>query len=93
VTVRYRNSRNSTVNYLFDFTRHQDGDNVTYSYVGPRDTSAQAFVNTMTSVADLLKMLEGQFNVTAYTSRFDLTNTKLSSTSDPDLWFVVTLSN
>ena len=93
VTVRYRNARGATVNYVFYYSRQQQGDNVNLTYLGPKDSSAEAFLNTFASVETLLGLIGREYTVTANTTRFNLTNTKLISTSDPDLWFVVTLSN
>ncbi len=90
-TFYYRNSRGGTgsVNYLFNYT--QDGDNITFTYAGPGDSAATTVLGTIPSISGLLDIFDGVQTVSAATTRFNLTDIRLSS-DDGSTWFVLTLN-
>ncbi len=89
-TLSYRNNsgRSGSVSYKYAY---QTSDNtVTLAYEGASDTTAETVLGTIPSIQNLLDVLKGTMTISASTTRFDLTNIKLTS-SDGDTWFVFTL--
>lgn len=87
ISCSYRKT-NPTLPYNYDYV--QDGDNYTFTYKGGTQTAVN-LIDRVSGLRDMLDILSQQFTVTANITKFNLSTVRLTSTSDPDLWFVVTL--
>ncbi len=92
-TISYRpqGSPQVTVTYLFDVTEVEGA--VTLAYREPVVTgsvNAQAVLDAVESVGDMLEALSGTFIGEPADSKFDLTRVKLKSADSEDKWITVT---
>ncbi len=90
-TLYYRNTsgRSGSVSYNFSCQITAEGANVTYE--GPSDATASTVLSAITSISGLLDALSGNLAISAATTRFDLTDIKLTS-ANGDAWFAFTLN-
>ena len=90
--LRYQ-EKNRTYQRPFNFGYQRSDNKLTLTYQGPAAESTQTFINTYPITEELIKMFEGQYEVTPSTTAFNLTYIKFTSTTDANSWFVVTMSN
>jgi hypothetical protein len=83
-------SANSTAAYIFeaDIT---DND-VTMKYVGPFDESATNISNVIPKISELMNVLTQEYTISPVISNFDLSKLKLTSKTNPDLWFILNIN-
>ncbi len=98
--VRYTPGTASATSVGYNYTFEMNGDKVTFGYTGhgieanlkPDQTPASTNVyNALPAVQAITAMFSQQFVVTNALTKFDVTRVKLTSVSDPDLWFTVTI--
>lgn len=95
--VRYTPGTSTPTNTGYNYNFETSGDRATFSYVSPgvdakgSDTAATNVRNTLASVATIIDLLSQEFVVSAAITSFDLTKLKLTSVSDPDLWFYISI--
>lgn len=74
----------------FRYSAQFDGEYLTLNFI---DAAAQNGRNVMNSVPEikalLTEVLAHRFKVEAYITRFNLTKIKLTSETDPEIWFVI----
>ena len=93
--VRYTPGTNTATAVGYNYTTDYTEDGVKFSYEGPgadakgATTAATNVRNTLESVANITELFSQQFVITAAVSKFNLSTLKFTSTSDPDLWFLV----
>ena len=93
--VRYTPGTNTPTSVGYNYTAEITSDGVKFNYDGPgadakgSTTAAENVRNTLSSVADVIDLLSQQFIVKAADTNFDLTQLRFTSSTDPDLWFVV----
>ena len=90
--IRYRvpgASKPSFARYLFDFTRSDD--QFAFSYISPQDddVAAKNLIERLPSISAIMNILSQEFVVTGAISPFNLSQLKLTSVNDPELWFVI----
>ena len=95
--VRYTPGTSTATSSAYNYNFEMAGDRVKFTYVAP-GADAKGSVdaatnvrNALSSVAAITDLMSQEFVVTAYQTTFDLTKMKLTSASDPDLWFVVSI--
>jgi len=75
---------------IFTFTAVQDDATHTIlGYVSPSNTSAETNYGQFSSLADLMNMFSQKFVITAEGNNFNLNKIRLTSASDPEVWFVL----
>ena len=84
--LNYRPQRGGAVNiaYNFDFTQTESG--ATISYTGPVDNSGANVLAAIPAITDLFNAFNGEYDITAGTTKFNLTNIRLSKGDNS--WFV-----
>ena len=87
--INYQMKKTATVSYNFDNSNAEDG--VTLTYLEPAADNARNFMNAINGLEDFIKLFNGKFVVTPAESPFNLTNIRLASASDPDLWLTFQL--
>lgn len=93
--VRYTPGTNTATSVGYNYTTEFIDDGVKFTYNGPgadakgATTAATNVRNTLEAVANITDLLSQQFVITAAGSKFNLSTLKFTSTSDPDLWFIV----
>lgn len=93
LTLSYKpsNAPQVTISFLFDYA--VEGGNVTLNFKEPvvnETSNAQAVMDLIPSLSDLLAALSDTYVGEATSSKFDLTRTKIVSATNPDKWTVVT---
>lgn len=88
VYISYKFKNSATGEYFYGYS--QDGDKATFSYEGCSEFD-QSMYNTVAGVPELLAAFNGQFTVSKVQTAFNLRTIKLTSVSDPDIWFVFSL--
>lgn len=86
ISYKYKNSSTSSFNYSLS----KNDDNFTFTYTGC-DTASQGMLNSIGGVSDFVNVLSQQFIVSEVSTRFNLTSVKLTSVSDSDIWFTLSL--
>lgn len=86
--VSYKFKNSSTGEFLLNYT--QDGDKATFSYQGCSEYD-QSMYNAVAGLPELINVFNGQFTVAKNVTAFNLRTIKLTSVSDPDIWFIVSL--
>ncbi|MCD8283096.1 MAG: DUF4302 domain-containing protein [Prevotella sp.] len=90
-TFYYRNSSGRSGNVSYKLAYQTTDTGLTVSYTGPNDSTAETVIGTLTTIKDFLNVLCGSITIDAETTRFDLTNIKITA-ADGGTWFVWTLS-
>ncbi len=90
-TLYYRNSSGRSGSVGYQFSYQTDGDACTLAYTGPADSTGATVLTSIPSIKGLLDALSTTMTVEAATTRFDLTNLRLTS-ADGNTWFVFTLN-
>jgi hypothetical protein len=76
------------------------GDKVAFGYTSPgidantkpdETPASENVYNALPAVQAIVSLFSQEFVVTNALTKFDVTRVKLTSVSDPDLWFTVTL--
>lgn len=75
--------------YYFDYSAN--GDACTFNYTGASTTAAQNVINKCPALKTLWDNLSQEWQITAADSKFNLKRIKLTSKTDANLWFVVTI--
>lgn len=90
-TLRYlSNGKPATADYYFDYQSEEDNDSCTFAFIEANGSA----LNVMTrcpSVQSLWNLLSQEWNLSAADTKFDLTRIKLTSKTNPDIWFVVNI--
>ena len=87
VDVKYKAGKtNADVLYLLD--RRVENDGIVFKYTEPKG-SGQNILNSVTALNDLLDILSQKFIVTAAEPNFNLNTLRLTSASNPDMWFTL----
>lgn len=86
---------NSTSDYnSFEYTKVEEGDNVTYTFANYGNDGAQVMSETFESVKTLLEtVLAQQWTVTPLETKFNYARIRFTSVADPELWFTASFSN
>ena len=80
----------SAKNIEFLYTGGFDGNKVTFNYLKPATSNAEAIINKVEGIRSFMEQtLSQQFAITPYMTTFDYSKVKFTSVSDPDLWFVI----
>lgn len=91
INCRYNEKDTKTdLSYVYNFKK--DGNVVTLEYVGanPADaTTEKRSVNHYDRVKEALDIFSQSFKVEAMTTSFDLSYMRMTSTSNPDVWFSI----
>ncbi|NPE24034.1 DUF4302 domain-containing protein [Prevotella sp. PCHR] len=90
--VSYRTNRGTSATLNYKFSMELSDGAVTFKYIEPVGTSGNV-LNTIPSLLDMLNALSSSFTASKSETGFDLTKTKLTSSANPNDWFVVTLIN
>lgn len=90
--INYRTNRGVSATLDYKFSLEQSDDAISLQYVEPLGASGNV-LNTIPSLLDLLNALSGTFNASKTETGFDLTRIKLTSSVNPNDWFVVLLIN
>lgn len=86
--VMYRSPGSSnTVLAAFKETYVIDGDKVTFTYIEPADDSDANVKNALSSITDVLEVLSQQYQLSAATTKFNLSKIKLTAVNDSSIWF------
>lgn len=84
-TLRVHYSQSGDANAYYIFTRSVEGNNVTFNYVGPKDTPATNLIaNVSPSIQKLIDKLTGTYTVSAANTKFNLNVLRFTSTSNAD---------
>lgn len=83
--LRIQYGKSSVADYELSYTKDEDG--VTFNYVQPKNTPAQNILNRVSAIQSLLTKMSAKFAVGGLTTKFNLGNEKLTSTSDSNFWF------
>lgn len=86
--VSYKFKNSSTGEFFIKYS--QSGDKATFSYQGCSE-SDQSMYDTVEGLPELINVFNGQFTVSKTVTAFNLRTIKLTSVSDPDIWFIVSL--
>ena len=96
--VRYTPGTNTTTSVGYNYATEFTDDGTKFTYQGPgadakgATTAATNVRNTLQSVADITDLLSQQFVINAAFSKFNLSTLRFTSTTDPDLWFIVNVA-
>lgn len=90
--VNYRNNRGSAAYLDYKFSLDQSDGAVTLQYLEPIGAAGNV-LNTIPSLLDMLSTLSGTFTASKTGTGFDLTTIRLTSSANPNDWFVVSLIN
>lgn len=85
--LNFRTTTNTNREFVYD--RKDSVQDISLTYNKPYNNEAQTLLDQMTTLPDVLQALSGEFTVSAEVSNFLLTRLRLTSKTDPDLWFVV----
>ena len=86
---RYQSGKNAK-NQPYKYIYQQEGNTITFTYVEPAESSAGNILNAVPEIKTLItEVLSQKFIIDKYTTIFDLTKIKLTSESDPEIWFVI----
>ncbi len=86
---RYQSGKNAK-DQRYKYTYQQEGNTITFTYVEPSETSAANILNAVPEIKTLMtEVLSQKFIINKYITIFDLTKIKLTSESDPEIWFVI----
>lgn len=86
--IRITYNTKTIVDYNFNVVNNSDGE--TFEYVSASGNGA-ILLQSVPQIQNLLNMFSQRFITSAATTRFDLTKIKLTSASNPNIWFVVYL--
>lgn len=95
--VRYTPGTSTPTITGYNYSFEMDGDHAKFVYTGPGvDAKGSAAAstnvrNTLSAVANITEVMSQEFIVSSAVTCFDLTKLKLTSASDPELWFYVTI--
>ncbi len=84
-----KNSKNATTTVSYKLAYTQDGDNVTFAYTEPLNTSSTTVYNSIAAIGDFLSAVSATATISAATTLFNLSSVKLNFGGD--LWFAVSL--
>ena len=91
-TLRYLSSgRNATAVYYFNFQCNEGDDTCTFSYIEPSDVAAQNVMNRCPAEQNMWNLLSQEWILSAADTKFNLTRIKLTSKTNPDIWFVMNI--
>ncbi|MBQ8467926.1 MAG: DUF4302 domain-containing protein [Prevotella sp.] len=89
VSFKYQNLE-SAKEMQYEYEANFNNDHVTFTYKQATESYAENVSSRVQAVNKLLKeVLSQEFVVSAYDTQFNLSYIKLTSTSDPDLWFLL----
>ena len=89
ITVSYKSgSRTSTTRYIVSYSKDDEG--MTFQYTSA-DTAALNVLSAIPTMQTLLDTISQKFIVSPGTTGFDLSTLKLTSASDDDMWFIVSI--
>lgn len=80
-----KNEVKTKLTYLFDIKR--EGDVYTFQYVEAGDATSGNHYERMKPALDAI--FSDSFTISAYTTEFDLSSLRLTSTSNPEKWFYI----
>lgn len=83
--LRVQYGRSNVADYEFSYTKEADG--VTFGYVQPKNNVAQNVMGRVAAIQTLLNNMSTKFTVGGLTTKFNLGNEKLTSTTDANFWF------
>lgn len=83
------NRRDYSIDYNFKFVQTDTG--VKTTYLGAAATGGENALKTFTALQNVIDALTGDLNFSAAETSFDLTNLKVTSGSNSDIWFNVTM--
>lgn len=83
------NRRDYNIDYNYTYTFEEDGINTTY--VGPAAAGGENAIKTFPALQQVIDALKGKQSVTAASTSFDLTNLRLTSENNTDMWYNVTM--
>ena len=86
--MQYRSGRTTSYVY-YAYSISSEGDNITLKYDGPIG-NGETVLNAIPAAREFLEFLSHTFVVSADT-RFNLNQVRLTSATEPDKWFYVTL--
>lgn len=86
--VQYR-QKQSTSSAFYRYNLTENGENINISYQGPDGEGAQNILNAIPALADYIQMLNGEFHITGTASNFNLSDMKISSVNNPDIWLAM----
>lgn len=76
-----------TLRYKYNYDVHEGSS--TFTYVEPAAVNAQNSLANIDGVQAVVDILNGEFVISAGSTRFNLSTLKVTSKNDPNLWFVV----
>lgn len=89
ITISYKSgSRTSTTRYVVSYSKDDEG--ITFQYTSA-DTAALNVLNAVPTMQTLLDTISQKFIVSPGTTGFDLNTLKLTSASNDDMWFIVSI--
>lgn len=92
--IAYNKKKSTKMNYIdFVFTKVQSGDEVTFTYNQPYDSAAEASLERVDGLQDMVNLLAQKFIINKNETDFNLRTMKLVSATDPNTWFTVTINN
>lgn len=89
--VAYKPGASSATTAPYAFLFEQNGDHLKFTYDKPNSTGAENIYNQTESVVSLINLLSQEFVIAPAETSFDVTRIKLTSVSDPDIWFYMSI--
>lgn len=95
LVVNYRFKNNGSGTYLYDYSYADESATMSYSGFGGKDqkevTNSTNMYNAVKGLPEMVAIFNQKFTFSAATTQFDLNQIKVTSVSDPDVWFIVSL--
>ncbi len=83
--LRVQYGESNVADYELSYSKEDDG--ATFAYVQPKDNVAQNVLNRVPELQTLFNNMSTKFTVGGLTTKFNLGNEKLTSTTDANFWF------
>lgn len=91
VSTSYNPKREADTKLTYLFDCKKEGDAYAFQYVEPADARSLNHYERVKPALDAI--FSDSFTVSAYTTRFDLSNLVLTSTTDSGKWFRIEIKN
>lgn len=97
--IRYTPGTTTATSVGYNYSYAQEDDRVKFVYVEPgvdskgSNAASTNVRNTLPSVVEITELLSQEFIVSPALTSFDLSSLRLTSVSDPDLWFIVSVNS
>ncbi len=90
--VRSR-EKSSTNNTLFLYEMTADGEDLNIAFKGASTEGAQKMMDSIAGLAEFLQTFNGKYHVTPATTQFNMSQLRLTSAADAELWVETKLSS